>query len=223
MPDNMTMNRYVLVLGMAAVLSVATSLAAQSVDLDLTTAARPIPTGEPEGTVEVTTLSGSSSSSEAAPPLLRVRLLRMPASCQLGEPLVFDVELQNISSAPLMLPWTLDPSNEGRSNAPAAFPAMNVWLRLERQGVPEAVDGGDTLFGDPSDAFTMRTVQPRERVVIRATAVCATVNYQNERHGRRGNHPFRVFAAVSLNKSSTMTGRSIHSNSLPLAIVYPEP
>jgi len=217
------MARYALALAIAATLGTATTTA-QKVDLDLTTAARPIPAAETAGDNERTiSVGGGRSSHQNAPALLRIRLLHAPPKCEAGDPIVFDVELQNVSRETVMLPWSLDPANQGRSDSPLTFPIMRLALRLRRPDVPEAVDGGDALYGNPSDPFTMRTLVPEERVVLRGGGVCNTINHRDERLSRRGAHAFRVYAVVSMGQSATTFGRSIESNALPMEIVYPEP
>ena len=216
------MARFALALAIAATFGAATTTA-QKVDLDLTTAARPIPAAETGGEQERTVSIGGGRSSHQSAPALRMRLLHAPPKCEVGDPIVFDVELQNVSRDTVMLPWSLDPANQGRSDSPLAFPIMRLALRLSRPDVPEAVDGGDALYGNPSDAFTMRTLAPQERVVIRGSAVCNTINHRDERLSRRGAHAFRVYAVVSMGQSDTTFGRSIESNAFPIEIVYPEP
>jgi hypothetical protein len=214
------MARYALAWAIAAALGAATT-AAQKIDLDLTTATRPVPSAETGGEHERTvSVGGGQSSHQNAAAPVRVRLLHMPPKCEVGDPIVFDVELQNVSRDTLTLPWSLDPANQGRSDSPLVFPIMRLALRLSRPDVPEAVDGGDALYGNPSDPFTIRALAPQERVVIRGSAVCNTINHRDERLSRRGAHAFRIYAVVSMGHSATTFGRSIESNSFPVEITY---
>jgi hypothetical protein len=217
------MPRFVVVLTAVLALYFAPALRAQKIDLDLTVANRPIDPPAPDSEVITTsTLIGEGSDGALTSPL-RARLVKVSPSCEVGDAIVFDVELHNTGRNTLVIPWTVDPANEGLSNSRYAFPVMRLSLQLVRPDSPELIDGGEILYGNPTDSFTVRALAPQERVVVRGTAVCRTLDHTSEHAQRRGHMPFRVIATVVLQKnSSTLDPTSRSSATQPMTIVYPE-
>src|SRR5262245_50155509 len=89
-------------------------------DLDLRSFTPPLVVDDPPLTpdmdgviIETRTVSvvgpGSAEGGVPMTPLLRVRLVDVsPSTCVGGEPITFDIELQNISRTDLRLPWSMD-------------------------------------------------------------------------------------------------------------------
>lgn len=147
-------------------------------DLDLTQVSRPPVTeargvarggvivGE-SGVVRGGTFSGAVRSSPIAVRLLSVE----PKACSWLDSITYDVELRNISSGEVVLPWSVDRRDMGgRSEQPNRFPraSLFLWVVPNRAGFGSA----ETLYGSPEIVGTTKVLAPGEAVVIRGTSRC---------------------------------------------------
>lgn len=208
-----------------------TTLSAQqrTPDLDVPSLNRPteedLPDGLPQtGTREV--IGGASIEGVVVQSPLQVRLLRLdPDSCSLlpSEPFTYDVELRNVGKTDLLLPWSVDPRDEGTADA-GFFPVLSLSLGFQEGRARGLFYGSELLYGDTFKTFTIRRLRPREAVVVRAGAECRTTGETGTRDPfGPGSRPLRVIAQVTLKYRRNTGGPTAESsNAVPLTITWPE-
>jgi hypothetical protein len=197
--------------------------AAQQPDLDLSQVRRPPSPSQGRGAArgglgEPGVIRGGISSSTAPVPI-SVRLLTVqPQGCSWLEPLTYDIQLQNISSRDLLLPWSINRQDLGKPTAGAeAFVRLTISLHVPRSA---AIGTVEVLYGSADVPGSTRIIAPGETLVIRATSRCHLFDAEVARTLRKGaSTSFQVIASVGLQRDPAFAGiLATSSNSGTLTI-----
>jgi hypothetical protein len=148
-----------------------------------------------------------------------VRLLSVdPQSCLWNEDVTYDVEIRNISSSVIVLPWSLQRPDRPLPPGPSsAFSSMLVSLRLFDE--PEASVGRvEGLYRSPDDAFTARRLAAGASVVIRIPTTCAISHASSQRAIPATGLPLKVFVKVLLARHDSQLPALIESDELTMTV-----
>lgn len=164
--------RQITIAGVVSALALTSTFAqVRTPDLDITALDKPAEESGPEkGESSVYgTPSGSASTVEGP---LQVELLRVePDSCTLGESISYDVALRNTGRVDILIPWSVDPRDEG-TMAVRFYPVLSLSLEFEEGRARGALNAYNVLYGNPYSSVTVRTLRPQESLVVRARGTC---------------------------------------------------
>jgi hypothetical protein len=155
------------------------------------------------------------------PSPIAIRLLGITEWCTWGGVVSFDVEVRNVSPAAITLPWSaIQPSGQVTPGSRYMFPLMTLSL-----GVADELTGlvghVETLYGDPADPYTVRTLATGAAVVIRVSTTC-TLSYSRLTSGLSPSwSPIRVVAEVIVMRSASEMAALVSSSEAVLNISRP--
>jgi hypothetical protein len=112
-----------------------------------------------------------------------------------GESMIFEIELRNVSKRPVAVPWTIDRSLI-RSTMPGAR-ALVVSLTFTHAVQGEETIGHQTVYGAEAVPGTLRTIEPGEILEMRAE-VPLNLHKWWPRGSETSTNKVRVKALVSL-------------------------
>lgn len=90
---------------------------------------------------------------------------------KLGEELIYEVSLENITNDVLIFPWSPDPV-QTTSDGKSEFPEYEgfLYLVMKDEALGNVILGAQGLYGSPSFPDSIKKLQPREKVRIRVPA-----------------------------------------------------
>lgn len=194
-----------------------------SPDLDTRFLPRPIPVEEPPSRGPVV---GEGPSMPRRDKPVAIRLLRVePQTCNWDDAVIYDVEIRNVSKEPLMLPSTLIPPLVALpKQPPTVFPLLILSLGIGARGLDGHLGRGETLYGDPTDSFSMRPLPPGAATVIRAETRCLPISSSlNAALFDGGAATVPIVARARLTRSQSEGGVSIISNEVKVTVTKPPP
>ena len=111
---------------------------------------------------------------------LRARLASLDlSSYELGDPLIYEIELENAGTRPILLPWSPDRVrfvSRGHKGTPPnkAIISLQVW-DVTGSGRPLATLEPQSLFGSPNIAGSLQSLAPAEIALISVPGVLRAV------------------------------------------------
>ena len=213
-------NRRVVVTVTLCALAAISASAQRTPDLDMTILDRPAVDVNPDE---------SSRSVVALPALdgrkiedfLRIRLVSLePSACVYGDSLSYELELSNEGRIALLLPWSVNPRDQGEA-ADGFYPIMSLSLEYQEGRSRGVLDAGNLLFGDRFGTFSTRTLRPKQSVVIRAAGKCGEVG-GTQASFAPASRRLKVTARIGLNYGESALGpTTVSNNSQELTLNWP--
>jgi hypothetical protein len=198
----------------ALVLCVVRMASAQHVpDLDTRFLTKSAANG-PEGPIASTNRALPRGQSPISLQFVRIK----PTACIWGEPIAYDVRIQNVSSVPLLMPWSLAPQSiTSPRESERAFRGLVLSLEVTTpSGV--LIDAVETLQGDPSDPASMRLLSPNDSVLIRVGTRCTLMGVRAAPPTAYTEMPFTVRARVTALRSRSAIAAIVTSNEATLYV-----
>lgn len=162
---------------------------------------RGIIAGKPGGTVSGVYEGGPS-------PILPVKMTLTtisPERCGEGEELVYEVEMTNTGTAPLVLPWSVVEEEAELESVPAAYRRMTLSLMPHGPVTGSRVAGPVSLaVGSDLSAGSLRTVASGERMLLRALGRCPGLDGTTRVGRTRFEGVASVYAFLSIQTKPTM-------------------
>jgi len=156
---------------------------------------------------------------------LKARLLRLdPVSCSWDDEVTYEVELTNVSTQDVTLPWSVwaprSPAPEESLNVfpPNGFPFMFLSLQVG-DGLGGQLGNVEPLYGSADESASFRLLRPGASVVIRAPTPCQFIGSKaGPMIAPTGTIAVKLFVRVHLLRTFDELGAFTTSNTLPLTV-----
>jgi hypothetical protein len=139
-----------------------------------------------------------------------------PRACTDRQQVVYDVELTNTGTAPFLLPSSTSPED----TPPDDYRKLTVALMTETANLGSVViEPVSQAFGSELSPSTLRSLEPGERVLLRAAANCPTRSAGTSHQANGADNVVSVVAEVGIWPKPNVNRASFQTNKLDIKVL----